>query len=105
MPRLARYCLMIMCVLALMGSSTMSFAASLATPCTHNHGSSTEPHKHHGAGCLSCCLGACVAIPDLPRTAAVALPFWVRSVAYWEREFSLPGRSIPPDLGPPRTTI
>jgi|SRR6516165_2889842 hypothetical protein len=110
MRRLARYCLVIVCTLALIGGSAVSFAASLSVNCAreHSHAGDTSPdhHKHHGSGCLSCCLGACVAVPDLPpRTAAVVLPMKTLSIAYWERDFSLPSRSIPPDLGPPRSRI
>jgi hypothetical protein len=108
MRRLARHCFIIFCVFAFLSGSAMSFASSLAAPCAHEHGhhSGTPSHKHHGAGCLSCCLGACFAVPDLPpRTAAVMLPIEALPVAYWERYFSLPSRSIPPDLGPPRSQI
>jgi hypothetical protein len=108
MRRLARNCFIIFCVFAFLGGTTMSFASSLAAPCAHEHGqhSGAPSHKHHGAGCLTCCLGACVAVPDLPpRTAAVVLPLNALTVAYWEPDFSLPSRSIPPDLGPPRSRI
>ena len=110
MRRLARYSLMIVCTLALIGGSTVSFAASLSVNCAHEHSHSgdTSPdhHKHHGSGCLSCCLGACAAVPDLPpRTAAIMLSLTPRVIAYWEPDFSLPGRSITPDLGPPRSQI
>jgi hypothetical protein len=109
MRKWARYFLLILCTLALVGGSTGSFAASSAIdPCAHEHGDKhagdTAPHKHHGAGCLSCCLGACVAIPDLPpRAAADLVTFTALPIAYWEAALSLPGRSIAPDLGPPRS--
>jgi hypothetical protein len=101
--------LAILCMLALVSGSTASFAASVAAaPCAHEHqhAGDATPHKHHGAGCLSCCLGACVAVPDLPpRGAAIVVPLTPRIAAYWEPDFSLPGRSIVPDLGPPRSRI
>ena len=109
MRRLARYCLMLLCVLALIGGSTMSFAASLAPePCAPTHsdqpGSGPDHHKH-GAGCLACCLGACIAIPDLPpRTALAATFFTSARVSYWETQAWLNGRSIRPDPAPPRTS-
>jgi hypothetical protein len=109
MRKWARYFLLILCTLALVGGSTASFAASFAAePCAHEHGNKhagdTVPHKHHGAGCLSCCPGACVAIPDLPpRDAADLVTFSTMSIAYWETDLSLPSRSIAPDLGPPRS--
>lgn len=112
MRQWARYFLLILCTLALVGGSAVSFAASVtaAAPCDHehSHGADTtpEPHKHHGGGCLSCCLGACVAIPDLPQRAAADLvPFTVLPILYWEVDLSLPSRSIAPDLGPPRSQI
>src|SRR3954466_4888954 len=107
MRKWARYFLLILCTLALVSGSTASFAASFAAdPCAHEHDAGgTAPHKHHGAGCLSCCLGACVAIPDLPpRDAADLVTFSAMSIAYWEAALSLPSRSIAPDLGPPRST-
>jgi hypothetical protein len=96
-------------VFALVGGSTISFAAAVtAAPCAHEH--SDHPnnlpahHDHHGAGCLACCLGACTAIPDLPpRLSLSAAVFAAKSVSYWETAISLSDRAIPPDLGPPRT--
>jgi hypothetical protein len=92
-----------------MGSSAMSFAASLVSePCAHQHGDqpgSGPDHHKHGAGCLACCLGACIAIPDLPpRTVLAATFFAGTSVSYWETEVCLNGRSIRPDPAPPRTS-
>jgi hypothetical protein len=109
MRRLARYGLVILCVLALASSSTTSFAAATADgkPCTHDHGANgtSHPHKHHGAGCLACCLGACLVIPDLPpRTFFAAVLFADTAVSYCESEALLDGRSIRPDPAPPRTS-
>ena len=105
----ARYFLLILCALALVAGSTASFAASVsaAAPCAHEQDhaghSAPQPHKHEGSGCLSCCLGACVAVPDLPPRASVgAAPFVAMPIRYWEADLSLPSRSIAPDLGPPR---
>jgi hypothetical protein len=108
----ARYFMLILCTLALVGGGTVSFAASVAaaTPCAHEHShpadTSPQPHKHHGAGCLACCLGACSAIPDLPHRASVGeVPFAATPVSYWETSSSLSSRSIAPDPAPPRTSI
>jgi hypothetical protein len=107
----ARYFLILLCTLALVAGSTVSFAASVspAPSCAHEHGHADhpapEPQKHHGAGCLSCCLGACVAIPDLPLRAEAAVLFTALPVLYWETNLSLPSRVIAPDLGPPRSQI
>jgi hypothetical protein len=101
--------LAVLYVFALVGGGTISFAAatSASKPCAHEHGDSAgtpHQHDHHGAGCLACCLGACVAIPDLPpRTSLSAVKFAVARASYWEATVSLSDRSIPPDLGPPRT--
>jgi hypothetical protein len=108
MRRLARFLLLILCAVALTGGSAISFAASAAAagPCPHEQGHHQGPdqHKHHDAGCLACCLGACVAIPDLPpRTLLGEAPFAATPVSYWETEAFLSGRSIRPDPGPPRT--
>jgi hypothetical protein len=107
MRRLTKRLLRILCVLALVGGSMMSAAASVAaaTPCAHEHGDEPgpQPHKHYGAGCLSCCLGACTAIPDLPsRTFLGVAPFTATPVSYWEIRVFLSGRSIAPDPAPPR---
>jgi hypothetical protein len=108
MRALTRLLLVLVCAVVLVGGSTESFAASVMIPCTHTNddqqGTSPEPHQHRGAGCLTCCLGVCVAIPDLPpRTPLGATRFVATSVAYWEIELSLSGRSIRPDPAPPRT--
>jgi hypothetical protein len=110
MRRLARRFLMILCMLALVGSSTISFAASVTAidPCAHEHGEHggavPSHHDHHGAGCLACCLGACTATADLPpRPFITVAAFVATAVIWWEAGISLTGRSIAPDLGPPRT--
>jgi hypothetical protein len=110
MRRLPRYLLLILCTLALVGGSTISFAASITSaPCAHDHShqtGGTPAHHDHHAGCLSCCLGACTAIPDLPpRVSLGAAVFSGMPVTYWETGVSLSDRSIPPDPGPPRTTV
>lgn len=114
MRRWARYFLSILCMLVLVGSSAISFAAASETPaasCPHEHVAHDEdtdqqPPKHHAAGCLSCCLGACAAIPTLPqRSSAGVAVFAAMAVSCWETGASLSGRVIPPDLGPPRTIL
>ena len=110
MRRLIRHFLLILSALALVSGSTVSFAASLTeAPCSHaqshddgdaDHG----PSKHHGGSCLTCCLGACLALPDLPQRSTLGvIGFSAAKVRYWEISASLPNRSIAPDLGPPRT--
>jgi hypothetical protein len=109
MKRWARLFIALLCVLALVGASTLSFAASVATtPCAHEQDDATEraplPHKHAGASCLACCLSSCTALPDLPlRPSLGRAAFAAATADYWESTAAFSGLTIPPDLGPPRT--
>jgi hypothetical protein len=117
MRHLARPLLVILCALALAGSSTTGVA--VATPCVHEHnapgytvdhaqsdGVAPANHNHHGAGCLACCLGACAAMAGLPPRRIIASPaFAGMAVTWWETGVLLSGRSIAPDPGPPRTVV
>ena len=110
MRHLARHVFLILCVLALMSGSAISFAASgTSAPCAHDHsdyaGGVSVLHDHYGTGCVACCSGACTAIPDLPpRLSLKAAVFPAQPVSYWATAASLGDRIIAPDLGPPRTT-
>src|SRR5690242_17873455 len=92
--------LAILCVLALVSSSTVSFAALSAAPnepCAHEHsqhaGAQPQKHHHHGAGCLSCCLGACATVPALPAPVSVSpVIFTETAAAYWESAVRLDSR-------------
>ena len=106
----ARRFFLILCALALIGGSTISFAATVtaAGPCAHEHsgqnGTAPAHPDHHGAECLACCLGACAAMPGLPpRTSLTEAAFSAKTVTWWETGTALSGRSIAPDPGPPRT--
>lgn len=109
MRKWTRYFLSILCALALVGAGPVSFAASVAAaPCVHEHAAAhagnTASDKHHDADCLSCCLGACVAVPSLPALAAGDMvTFAALPVTYQEIAVSFSSRSIAPDLGPPRS--
>ena len=110
MWQMARRFLVILCTLALVSGSTISFAASVsaAEPCVHEHhqhgGVVPAQHDHHGLGCLTCCQGACAAVAGLPTPSSVtAVIFAATAVTYWETDVSLSDRSIAPDPGPPRT--
>lgn len=115
MPQLMRKCLLLLCALTLVAAGTISFSAAAASAdalCVHEHQTGTHthqsggisPHDHHGATCLACCLGACTAIPNLPPRVSVSpVRFAVTPAAYWEAAITLSGRSIAPDLGPPRS--
>lgn len=104
---LSRPLLLIVCTVVLLGGSMFSVAGAVAGNCTHersHHEGIPAPHKDHDAGCLTCCLGMCVAIPDLPsRTTLSVARFAVAHVNYFETEVSLSGRSVRPDPAPPRT--
>ena len=112
MRRLARHLLLMLCALALVSGSMMSFAAAAAAPIgatnpCHEHEEQTDskPLKHHGPGCLSCCLGACAAIPAVPdRSSVTMIRFANSTIRYWQNDLFLPSRSIAPDPGPPRTS-
>lgn len=109
MRRLLKQFLVILCVLALVSGGTISIAAANpADACAHEHsqGASAKPHDHahHGPGCLACCLGACTAVPALPGPLSVSPVIFATTTAFYgESAASLDNRSIPPDLGPPRT--
>ena len=114
----ARRFLLLLCALALVSGSSMSFAAmpasAIATspadahPCggsEHDAAPDTKPHKDHGSRCLSCCLGACAAIPAVPdRSSVTTVLFAASTIRYWQTDRFLPSRSIAPDPGPPRTS-
>ena len=107
-------------MLAFAAGVPLAFAAPAAlagAPCAdeHSHLSSGQTDHHqqqapekqqrHDAGaCLSCCVGACVAIPDLGRSGAIAAPFTVAAVLYPEKAVALAGRSLRPDPAPTRTS-
>ena len=109
MLRFVRRLLLIVCALALVAGSTISFAASPASanePCAdqHHHGVGSQHSDHHPNGCLSCCsLGSCVAFPSLPpRTLAENVRFNAMPVMYWDAAVPLSGRSVTPEPTPPK---
>jgi hypothetical protein len=71
----------------------------------HHDDTGNAAHHHDGAegNCLTCCMGICVAIPDLPpRFFSMIVPMTTAKVAYWDRGTGIAGRTIPPDPIPPR---
>jgi hypothetical protein len=108
MRRFARRFVMILCTLALMsGGMAAPVPAFDATDHAQHHGGAVPLHchnEHHGAACLTCCLGACTVVADLPsRLMPDVAAFSVAAVTYWETDVSLSDRSIAPDHDPPRT--
>ncbi|MBN8901394.1 MAG: hypothetical protein J0H19_03595 [Rhodospirillales bacterium] len=106
--------LLILYALALVGGSTISFAAnaSASEPCAHEHhqdaGAASHQHEHRQpAGCLTCCsMGACVAVPSLPpRTLAGDVRFSAMPVMYWDADVLFSGRSISPEPTPPKRGV
>jgi len=117
MRRFAKRLLMILCTIALVGGSTISFAASVTAVdgCNHAtahagdhakaHAGGVPLHHHddHGVLCVARCAGAVVGdLPTHPMLNAAA--FSVAAVTYWQTEISLSNRSIAPDPDPPRTS-
>jgi hypothetical protein len=118
----ARRLILLLAVLALATGVPVAFAVPpvlVAEPCPHQHqhglaGAAhhqhNEPrqpqhHDHGAAGCLCCCIGACVAIPDLARAPVAVVPYAALPVVYWDTGLCLTGRSIRPDPAPPRPTL
>jgi hypothetical protein len=113
MRDLARRLLFLVCALAFFSGATIGLAmhgASAGEPCSEHHDAGdhddtgTAPHHHDGKGnCLTCCMGVCVAVPDLPPRLSMTLaPMSVGRIAYWDRSEAISGRTIPPDPIPPR---
>ena len=109
MRRFARRFVMILCTLALMSGGMAGLAAPIPASSDHaqHHGGAGPLHchnEHHAAACLTCCLGACTVVADLPsRLMPDVSAFSVAAVTYWETDVFLSGRSIAPDPDPPRT--
>jgi hypothetical protein len=109
MRELARRFLLLLCALAFFGGTTVGLVmhpAAAGEPCAeHQGGAGTADHHDgkHGGNCLTCCVGACVALPDLPpRPLSSLIPLTATTVAYWEGGNTISGRSIAPDTAPPR---
>lgn len=116
----ARRLVVILAVLAFEAGLPLALAmppALAAGPCPHEHHDITaehtqhnhhvppkQQHRHGAAGCLCCCVGACVAVPDLVKSTVVAIRFTTATVVYAETAITLAGRSLRPDPAPPRTT-
>ena len=102
-----RHLLLVLCALAFFSGTTIGFASHLAAagePCAEHHVDGKADHHHDRSGsCLTCCVGACVAIPDLPPHPLSSLtPLTATTVAYWGSGVIISGRSITPDPIPPR---
>lgn len=111
MRDLARRLLLLLCAAAFFTGATLGLAvhgAAAGEPCAgHYEDPGNTAHHHDGAkgNCLTCCMGVCVAVPDLPpRSFSVLAPVMAAKVAYWDRGTGFAGRTIPPDPIPPRRT-
>lgn len=109
MRDLARCFLLLFCAVAFFTGATVALAAhgaSAGEPCLEHQatdGHAGHPHDGSEGNCLTCCVGLCVAIPDLPpRFFAAATPLTAAKVAYWDSSSGIAGRTIPPDPIPPR---
>jgi hypothetical protein len=111
--------ILVLAVLVLAAGAPLALAvppALAGEPCPHEHQhgmAGAAHHQHHApmapqhpgdgaAGCLCCCIGACLAIPDLARAPVVVVPYTALPVVYWDTDLRLTGRSIRPDPAPPR---
>lgn len=111
MRDLARRFLFLLCAVAFFTGATVGLAvhgASAGEPCLehqeHHADAGHTGHHHDGAkgNCLTCCMGVCVAIPDLPpRFFSATVPMSAAKVAYWDHGGGNAGRTIPPDPIPP----
>lgn len=105
----ARRLLFLLCAVAFFTGATVGLAvhgASANEPCVEHQlddGHAGHHHDHDANGnCLTCCIGVCVAIPDLPPPCCSAIaPLTVAKVGYWDRSLGIAGRTIQPDPTPP----
>lgn len=107
MRKLTRRLLLILCALAFFSGTTVGLAthpAAAGEPCAGHQADDMAAHHHHkGGNCLTCCVGVCVAIPDLPpRPVSSIVPLTASTIAYWSSVVAISGRSITPDPAPPR---
>ena len=107
MRELFRRLVLILCAFAFFSGTTVGLAthpAAAGEPCAEHHADGKADHHHNmGGNCLTCCVGVCVAIPDLsPRALSSIAPITATAVAYWSGGVTISGRSITPDPAPPR---
>ena len=107
MRQLTRRLLLLLCALAFFSGTTVGLAthpAAAGEPCAEHQADDSAAHHHHKDGnCLTCCVGVCVAMPDLPpRPLSSIVPLTANTVAYWSSVVAITGRSITPDPAPPR---
>ena len=113
LKRFLRRAFLVLVTIAFIGAGALASASPApmaAEPCPHEHGQIGEhqhpnPHSHDpgAAGCLSCCLAACIVVPNLPpQTIAAPTPFRATQILYSSAHLPLAGRSIRPEPAPPR---
>lgn len=110
MRDLARRFLFLLCAVAFFTGATVGLAvhgASAGEPCLeHQTNDGHAGHHHDGdakGNCLTCCMGVCIAVPNLPPPFFTAAPpLTAAKVAYWDHGSGIMGRTVPPDPIPPR---
>jgi hypothetical protein len=113
LKRFLRRAVLVLVSIAFIGAGALASASPVpmaGEPCPHEHGLMHEhqqPKPHSldpgAAGCLSCCLAACIGVPNLPpQTIAAPTPFRVTQIVYSRAQLPLAGRSIRPEPAPPR---
>jgi hypothetical protein len=115
--KFARHLILWLAVLAFAGAmpSALAVPSVLAgEPCPHDHDqvASGYTHRHHSpqqhrhgsnaVTCVCCCIGAFLAIPDIPRSAGLRAVFAASGIIYPESSAALAGRSPRPEPAPPR---
>jgi hypothetical protein len=99
-------------VIAFIGAGALASASPVqmaGEPCPHERGPmhgdhQPKPHSHDSgpAGCLTCCLAACIVVPNLPPALVAARTPIVALIVYSRATPSLTGLSLVPDPAPPR---
>lgn len=111
MREVVRRLLLLLCVFAFIGGTTTGIVmqpAAAGESCA-GHQTDGKTDHHHGmknGHCLTCCVGACVAIPDfLAHSVSSVAPLWLGTVTYPVYDTSISGRSVAPDLDPPKLSV
>ena len=111
MHEVARRLLLTLCAIAFIGGTMIGIAmhpAAAGETCAgHRTDGKTDHHRGMKNGnCVACCVGACVAIPDLQsRGVSNVVPRRPATVAYSVYGVTISGRSVMPDADPPKLGV